>query len=671
MTYPENPELECDIIMKGGITSGVIYPRAVCELAKTYRLRSVGGSSAGAIAATGAAAAEFGRAAGGFEVLEALPRDITRDSPDGESVLFRLFQPTKQTQPLYRVFVAGMGKTAKLRPLVAALLSGFWPRALACVTPGILLVFVSACGSGVAVAAGVVGGLILIVLGATVGAVWGAAAMLASTAGASFGLCTGMPGQGANDAEALTPYLHRQFQTMAGRADAKVLTFGDLADKNIDLRVMTTNLTRRQPMPMPWSTQEYFFDPDEMRTLFPSDVVDWMIDHPPERGDDGKPLSGSTIRGRALVRAQAGSKCPWPAPHDVPVLVATRMSLSFPVLITAIPLYAVDYSLEVNNEASKAARTWLAAHPDHPIDLAAVAEIHPTRLFERNWFSDGGICANLPVQFFDSPIPSRPTFAIDLESFPPDRPKDPHDQSKNCTLPIANNEGLHQPWTRLPTTACTTVSGIKALGSFIFQIVATARSWVDAAQLVMPGCRDRVVTIYHDGSEGGMNLNMPGPIVNRLADRGEAAGAKLVEKFAGAPTNENHQTMPRGWGWSNQRWVRFRTAAAGLDTWLKMFRANYDALPQPPDVPPYDRLAGSDGYARLPSYSFASGGDRDIANRLTTSLLTLATEWGGDNPLSTRAPRPQPRMRLVPDDGVASSATEQASESPDTQDPPT
>ena len=42
MTYAESPLLQCDIIMKGGITSGVIYPRAVCELAKTYRLRSVG-----------------------------------------------------------------------------------------------------------------------------------------------------------------------------------------------------------------------------------------------------------------------------------------------------------------------------------------------------------------------------------------------------------------------------------------------------------------------------------------------------------------------------------------------------------------------------------------------------------------------------------------------------
>src|SRR6187399_3344956 len=56
-----SPTRECDIVMKGGITSGVIYPLAVCELAGVYRLRNIGGTSAGAIAAAAAAAAEYGR----------------------------------------------------------------------------------------------------------------------------------------------------------------------------------------------------------------------------------------------------------------------------------------------------------------------------------------------------------------------------------------------------------------------------------------------------------------------------------------------------------------------------------------------------------------------------------------------------------------------------------
>jgi len=47
-TYVPAPPRSCDVLMKGGITSGVIYPSAVCELARHYKLASVGGSSAGA-----------------------------------------------------------------------------------------------------------------------------------------------------------------------------------------------------------------------------------------------------------------------------------------------------------------------------------------------------------------------------------------------------------------------------------------------------------------------------------------------------------------------------------------------------------------------------------------------------------------------------------------------
>jgi predicted acylesterase/phospholipase RssA len=50
-----------DVTMRGGTTSGVVYPLAMCEIARTRRLRNVGGASAGAIAAAAAAAAELGR----------------------------------------------------------------------------------------------------------------------------------------------------------------------------------------------------------------------------------------------------------------------------------------------------------------------------------------------------------------------------------------------------------------------------------------------------------------------------------------------------------------------------------------------------------------------------------------------------------------------------------
>ncbi len=51
----------CDLVMKGGVTSGIVYPTAMCRLARTFRFRSIGGTSAGALAAALAAAAEHER----------------------------------------------------------------------------------------------------------------------------------------------------------------------------------------------------------------------------------------------------------------------------------------------------------------------------------------------------------------------------------------------------------------------------------------------------------------------------------------------------------------------------------------------------------------------------------------------------------------------------------
>src|SRR5947208_7936206 len=80
-----HPEKFCDLVMKGGITSGVVYPLAVCELAKKYSFKNIGGASAGAIAAATAAAAEYGRRTGakkdssGFTGLEKVPGWLARN----------------------------------------------------------------------------------------------------------------------------------------------------------------------------------------------------------------------------------------------------------------------------------------------------------------------------------------------------------------------------------------------------------------------------------------------------------------------------------------------------------------------------------------------------------------------------------------------------------------
>src|SRR5258706_1204065 len=92
------PAEACDLIMKGGVTSGVVYPYAVLQLAQQYRLRSIGGTSAGAIAAAFAAAAEYGRQAGdpaAFVRFEMRCQQIPQ-------LLEGLFQPSAPFAPLMR-----------------------------------------------------------------------------------------------------------------------------------------------------------------------------------------------------------------------------------------------------------------------------------------------------------------------------------------------------------------------------------------------------------------------------------------------------------------------------------------------------------------------------------------------------------------------------------------
>ena len=155
-----------DITMRGGTTSGVVYPMAVCELARQYRLRNIGGASAGAIAAAAAAAAEVGRSAGpgASQSLSAAARQQGHvragfagfadcmawlaqvdDTGNDEFRVGQLFRPTRPALPLFRLvvaymrrrylaipalFVGAFGRVSKLANILitaaSLLLAGLW-----------------------------------------------------------------------------------------------------------------------------------------------------------------------------------------------------------------------------------------------------------------------------------------------------------------------------------------------------------------------------------------------------------------------------------------------------------------------------------------------------------------------------------------------------------------
>jgi hypothetical protein len=103
----DSPNKDCDLVMKGGIASGVVYPSAICELARTYRFQSIGGTSVGAMAAAAAAAAEYGRGtnAGNDAGFYALERISTHDLARG-GFLLGLFKPYPDLAPAFQTALA-------------------------------------------------------------------------------------------------------------------------------------------------------------------------------------------------------------------------------------------------------------------------------------------------------------------------------------------------------------------------------------------------------------------------------------------------------------------------------------------------------------------------------------------------------------------------------------
>jgi hypothetical protein len=293
-----------------------------------------------------------------------------------------------------------------------------------------------------------------------------------------FGLCSGMtqPGQPA----ALSLWLTDLFDRLAGHtgpeatAQVRPLTFGDLigedeAHPEIDLQIMTTCLAQSRPYRLPFRENVFMWRVADFRRLFCDRVVNHMI------------ATSNPVEGTESIR--------WlPRTKDFPVVVAVRMSLSFPILLSAVPLYARDFTLR-DEQARKEPR--------------------------RTWFSDGGICSNFPIHFFDSVWPSRPTFGIDL-----DRYSEAH-HDRPVFLPQRAHEGILK-----------TPRGEMDLFGFLGAIVDSMQVWRDVLQTSLPGYRERIASVRLTGQQGGINLAMPRQLVLELGEHGAEAGRLLRDEFS-------------------------------------------------------------------------------------------------------------------------------------------
>ena len=599
MSTEPGPLRYCDLVMKGGITSGVVYPPAVVELSKKFHFKNIGGTSAGAIAAAVTAAAEFGRQRNvdGFAKLAKLPKDLGESiTPKGDSLLLSLFRPQKQTSPLFRILVASLG-TKRCKPLKIALAAvrNFPLWAALGAIPGLLFTYLCFCGAhGVFFWISFLVGLILILLGLVIGVVIGLYQKVTHAIPENhYGLSRGFI-EGPHNVPVLTPWLSGLINETAGlKADGDPLTFGNLwgpdeKEPLINLQMMTTNLTTGRPYRLPFTENTFYFDPAEWSKFFPKNVIDWLTAHSADKGEP----KFAPLRQLPLAK-------------DLPVIVATRMSLSFPVLLSAVPLYARDFG-RVREEDKKPQKTW---------------------------FSDGGICSNFPVHFFDAPLPRWPTFAINLKPFHPDHPKSP------VFMPNGNTGGISETFTNFDQG-----NGPTRLFGFVGALINTVRNWNDNMQTHLPGYRDRIAHVSLDKTEGGINLNMPPKLIVKLGKRGELAAKRLIEHFT-VPANKIHLS------WDNQRWVRYRSMMGLLEQMLKDIEFTINN-PMPGDRPYLDLIQRQLGDPPK-SYQLKKS-QREFAYRATLELMALAEKWrklqaeDTNSTFTIGTPNPQPELRVRP-----------------------
>src|SRR6185369_9442621 len=155
------------------------------------------------------------------------------------------------------------------------------------------------------------------------------------------------------------------------------------------------------PFTLPFESHEFYYLPDELRNYFPQEVMDWLKAHPSQQKSEHE-----------NDKVDYGPYLRLPDQDYLPVIVAARLSLSFPLLFCAVPLYAIDWT--------RRRRSPDEVPPSENEPGGSIGFDEPRRP-EIAWFSDGGICSNFPIHLFDGLIPRWPTFGINLSDLRTDR----------------------------------------------------------------------------------------------------------------------------------------------------------------------------------------------------------------------------------------------------------
>ncbi len=362
------------------------------------------------------------------------------------------------------------------------------------------------------------------------------------------------------------------------------ITFGELDKADITLSLKTTNLTKQMSVGLPFAhDHEYYYRRKEFARLFPKAVMELL-----DAYDADNPNTDDKEY-RYFPKREA-----------LPMIIAVRMSLSFPVLLSAIRLYR-------NGDAPKT--------------------------YKANWFSDGGITSNFPVSMFDEPLPRTPTFSIDL--IPEQQAATYKNGNSPKFLPANNDEWTEfLNWNFEKATRGDRLSerlgwqpGMSNIFGFIFSIFGSAQNWRDNTYIVMPGFRDRTARVQLPAGTGGLNLAMDKDQIKQLADLGEQAAQELIKRFS---------TKDDPMGWENHRWIRARSLLPAFVDFLNTTTKTYTKGGYKRFLQTYDAK----------SYSLSNGQKRSMIKLIATIGAAVPANQG--NPFKKKAPIPESIFRMRP-----------------------
>ena len=512
---------------------------------------------------------------------------------------------------------------------VAALLGsvGLWLAATASVHfrwATLFLIWILATGSQVFVHALALMRIVLSAKGAKFGMIAGATSADVLKGGAKFwNKLAGMPEPTIENA--LVPWLSQLLNDLSGLSDddaddlSAVLRFGHLwsseydgpcADdkvseavrdarsdpraRSINLELISSELVHGVPYRFPLSPDAMRVDGhprlylrrSDVAEVFPPNVVDALCQ---------RPFGYQSARGLENgADYDVSDLFELPAPEDLPVIFATRLSLPFPALFQAVRLYARiagpedkrhlvrdEYGARVGVGTPPVDVSYpgpqVGTQPDTQPDVLEDGKTRGTVWLEELWFTDGGVTSNFPVHFFDSLLPLWPTLGINLGAHPPGFANQdvwlPADDQSRSSPPSPLGEGFQ---------------------GFIGAIFNTARGWHDTYQTFMPSFRGRVAWVRQRPGEGGNNLYMSRELIASLALRGAVAGRRLRHRFE------------RTAYWQRHQWLRLRIASDELD---RLMAGTRTALHE-------------EGFRRMT--------DRHEAGTLLPDLQRAIKESGGD-----------------------------------------